>query len=531
MKRVAIYTRRSKPEEFEDEDVPAVERQRKDCEAYAKLRGWEVLDKRYDDNGYSAFKNVERPHWKTLMADVRAGRVDAVLVWKLDRAHRRLVEAAQTAELLKTHKAFMVGVVDGIDTSTIGGEMMFKLMSVLAEWEPQQQSMRLKRTELEAAREGKRHRGGNRMFGFTEDGLRHNKKEAAIIVDLVDRLLSGDAMSRIVKDLDRDGVRGAGTKKKGADGKKHLVRGPFTVSSLKYILKSPALAGVRGYNPDPGSDRFDGLLIYMNAEWEPIIDFSRWVRVIKLFQYDLVPTGDRDPDAPTYRMVRTGQVGRGRVTVPEASLLAGLLVSSKSGDGLVKGKRKPKQLYVCRNPRDGTAIGAEDLDRYVAGFVKDLVVGGHIVGGGPSMTDLEAARREVLERQTNLLQMMMSGEWSREAVEAANVELAAQLRAAEAAIQAAQAKLSVSLMDEMLSTDDWWDQATVVERREVVRAHVKRIVVKPADRQFSRAPWFERVMSRVEIEWHDHVDVDRLSAEYLRHFDDVEGVHDYGSDS
>lgn len=94
MKRCAIYTRKS-VEEGLDAEFNTLEAQRKYCEAYvANQPGWLALPERYDDGGYSG-GNMNRPAMKRLLADVDAGKVDVIVVYKVDRLSRSIVDFAK----------------------------------------------------------------------------------------------------------------------------------------------------------------------------------------------------------------------------------------------------------------------------------------------------------------------------------------------------------------------------------------------------------------------------------------------------
>ncbi len=95
-KRCAIYTRKSTTNGLEQE-FNSLDAQREACEAYARSQGWTVVDGRYDDGGFTG-ANVERPAFQRLLADVDAKRVDVVVVYKVDRLSRSLLDFAKVMD-------------------------------------------------------------------------------------------------------------------------------------------------------------------------------------------------------------------------------------------------------------------------------------------------------------------------------------------------------------------------------------------------------------------------------------------------
>ena len=111
--RCAIYTRKSTEEGLEQE-FNTLDAQRESAEAYIasqKAEGWACLPDRYDDGGYTG-GNMERPAVQRLMADIQAGGVDCVVVYKVDRLSRSLMDFARMMETFEKHKISFVSVTD-----------------------------------------------------------------------------------------------------------------------------------------------------------------------------------------------------------------------------------------------------------------------------------------------------------------------------------------------------------------------------------------------------------------------------------
>lgn len=109
--RCAIYTRKS-TEEGLNQEFNSLDAQREACEAYIKSQknlGWSCSQKRYDDGGFTG-ANMERPAMKRLMADIEAGQIDVVVVYKVDRLSRSLLDFARIIELFEKRKISFVSV-------------------------------------------------------------------------------------------------------------------------------------------------------------------------------------------------------------------------------------------------------------------------------------------------------------------------------------------------------------------------------------------------------------------------------------
>src|ERR1041385_4241075 len=116
--RCAVYTRKSTEEGLEME-FNSLDAQREACKAYVtsqKAEGWVLVPDRYDDGGYSG-GNLERPALKRLMADIEARRVDIVVVYKIDRLTRSLMDFSRLIEVLDRNSVTFVSVTQAFNTT------------------------------------------------------------------------------------------------------------------------------------------------------------------------------------------------------------------------------------------------------------------------------------------------------------------------------------------------------------------------------------------------------------------------------
>ena len=135
IKRCAIYTRKStEPLDYEFNSLDA---QRESAENYIKsqkINGWELLPDHYDDGGYSG-GNMERPALKRLLADVEAGRkIDIIVIYKMDRLSRSLLDFMKLTEMLEQHNVSFVSVTQDINTSTSSGRMMLNILMTFGQF-------------------------------------------------------------------------------------------------------------------------------------------------------------------------------------------------------------------------------------------------------------------------------------------------------------------------------------------------------------------------------------------------------------
>lgn len=125
--RCAIYTRKSTEEGLEQE-FNSLQAQREACEAYIKSQkheNWQLLPTEYDDGGYSG-GNMERPALKRLLSDIRSGLVDIIVVYKIDRLTRSLMDFSKIVEVLDKHNASFVSITQHFNMTTSYGAAHIK---------------------------------------------------------------------------------------------------------------------------------------------------------------------------------------------------------------------------------------------------------------------------------------------------------------------------------------------------------------------------------------------------------------------
>jgi len=131
-KRCAIYTRKSTTNGLEQE-FNSLDAQRESCEAYARSQGWELVEHRYDDGGFTG-ANTERPAFQRLLADVDAKRVDVVVVYKVDRLSRSLLDFAKVMDRFDQAGVAFVSVTQNFSTADAMGRLTLNVLMSFADY-------------------------------------------------------------------------------------------------------------------------------------------------------------------------------------------------------------------------------------------------------------------------------------------------------------------------------------------------------------------------------------------------------------
>lgn len=194
--RVAIYIRVSTQEQAQE--GYSIEIQTERLTSYCKAKDWAIYDV-YTDPGFSG-SNTQRPALQKLFADIDAGRIDCVLVYKLDRLSRSQKDTLYMIEdVFLAHNVDFVSVQENFDTSSSFGRAMIGILSVFAQLEREQIKERMAMGRIGRAQAGFFHGGGYRPFGYDyEDSrLTINPAEAIIVRDVYAMFLAGMPMTRI----------------------------------------------------------------------------------------------------------------------------------------------------------------------------------------------------------------------------------------------------------------------------------------------------------------------------------------------
>jgi DNA invertase Pin-like site-specific DNA recombinase len=207
-KRCAIYTRKSS-EEGLDQDFNSLDAQREACEAYIlsqKHEGWICLCEMYDDGGISG-GTLERPALKRLLDDIAAGRVDAVVVYKVDRLTRSLGDFAKIVDAFDTHSVSFVSVTQAFNTTTSMGRLTLNMLLSFAQFEREVTGERI-RDKIAASKKKGLWMGGTVPLGYdvNERKLVVNDAEAETVRHIYRRYVDLGSVRVLKEALDRDGI-------------------------------------------------------------------------------------------------------------------------------------------------------------------------------------------------------------------------------------------------------------------------------------------------------------------------------------
>ena len=164
--RCAIYTRKSTEEGLEQE-FNSLQAQREACEAYIKSQKhehWALLPTEYDDGGYSG-GNMERPALKRLLLDVQNGIVDIIVVYKIDRLTRSLMDFSKIVEVLDKHNASFVSITQHFNTTTSMGRLTLNMLLSFAQFEREVTGERI-RDKISASKKKGMWMGGKPPLGY-----------------------------------------------------------------------------------------------------------------------------------------------------------------------------------------------------------------------------------------------------------------------------------------------------------------------------------------------------------------------------
>src|SRR5437899_2466038 len=235
--RCAIYTRKSTEYNLELA-FNSLDAQREACEAYIKSQaheGWRLIPDRYDDGAFSG-ASLERPALQQLLADVRAGTIDIVLVYKVDRLTRSLADFAKLIELFDAHGVSFVSVTQSFNTSSSMGRLTLNVLLSFAQFERELIGERV-RDKIAASKRRGIWVGGPVPLGYAaiDKKIVVIPAEAETVRTIFERYLDLGSIRTLAADLDRRGIR---SKLRERSNGRTIGGGTFGVGALAYLLKN-----------------------------------------------------------------------------------------------------------------------------------------------------------------------------------------------------------------------------------------------------------------------------------------------------
>jgi len=270
--KCAIYTRKSTERGLEQE-FNTLDAQREACLAYItsqKSEAWTPVHHLYDDGGYSG-GSMDRPALNLLLEDIRAGKINIVVVYKIDRLTRSLTDFAKLVEVFDRYGVSFVSVTQSFNTTTSMGRLTLNVLLSFAQFEREVIGERI-RDKVAASKKKGMWMGGHPMLGYdiVERQLIVNKVEAETIRSIFDGYLEFGTVARLQAYLEATGVTSKSWVSKS--GRKHVGQ-PYGCGALHHLLCNPVYTGCIGHKGE----------IYQ-GQHEAIIPREQWQQVQDMLQ-------------------------------------------------------------------------------------------------------------------------------------------------------------------------------------------------------------------------------------------------------
>ena len=240
--RCAIYSRKSTEEGLE-QDFNSLDAQREACEAYItsqKAEGWIALRERYDDGGYSG-GTLDRPALKRLLADIEESRIDIVVVYKIDRLSRSLMDFAKLVDVFDRRSVTFVSVTQSFNTTNSMGRLTLNVLLSFAQFEREVTGERI-RDKIAASKRKGIWMGGNPPLGYdvADRKLIVNEAEAKTVRHIFGRFLELDSVGLLTADLEKSGIV---SKQRVFQSGKQSGGRPISTSALHSLLANRTYLG------------------------------------------------------------------------------------------------------------------------------------------------------------------------------------------------------------------------------------------------------------------------------------------------
>ena len=271
--RCVIYARLS----VTKEESVSIERQLHSCRSYAQARGWVVVGEFVDD-GVSATANrpEERRGWAGLLSQ---GGFEAVVIWKVDRLARRVLDFLHADEALQQRGAGLIAVDDPIDMTSPQGRAFAVMLAVFGEMEAEAIRARVRAARAQLLKDG-RWPGGGIPYGYLSspnpDGpgrtLVKDPDRIDWLAEAVGMALRGVTVNAIARWLTTEGAPVPGNRQTHRE----TVAPAWSRQTVDGLMRNPILAGMRPYNPGRGrkATRVDPFAVVRDAAGDPVIDES-----------------------------------------------------------------------------------------------------------------------------------------------------------------------------------------------------------------------------------------------------------------
>ena len=366
-KRVAIYCRVSTVEQAEE--GYSIDEQNLKIREYCEREGHEIYNL-YEDRGISGKNITNRPGIKQLLHDATENKFDLVIVWKLNRISRKLLDILNIVELLNKHNIAFRSLTENFETETPSGKLQLNIMGAIGEFERETIAENVKMGLLARAKEGRWNGGivlGYDIVEIPNEGkkrkntrLEINEKEANTVRRIFELYSQGYGYKAVVNRVNKEGYKTKRNKQ-------------FAVSTVKEILQNPIYIGKIRYNvrQDWSKKRRNNINanpILSDGQHEPIIDMQTWNKVqVILKERSKKHNKVYDSEFPLTGILKCPVCGAG-------------MTISRSTSRRKDGTKKVLEYYSCGNWKNkGTAvcnsnsIRVEVADEYVLNKIMTLI--------------------------------------------------------------------------------------------------------------------------------------------------------------
>ena len=468
--RCAIYTRKSTDEGL-NQEFNSLDAQRESAEAFIKSQvaeGWVALPEKYDDGGFSG-GNMDRPAMKRLMVDIQAGKVDCIVVYKVDRLSRSLMDFSRIMETLDKHGCSFVSVTQQFNTTHSMGRLTLNILLSFAQFEREIIAERT-RDKMGAARRKGKWVGGHPIIGYDIDRTARrlvvNPKEAEIVRGIYSIYQEKESVLETLREVN---ARGWERKRWLTLGNHMKGGGPWDKNNLYNLLTNIVYSGRVAY----GGQIYPG-------EHEALVDESVWEKVQSI-------------------MKSNGKSGTTRNTTDAA--LRGILYCGHCNVPMLhtfttKNKTRRYRYYMCmraqkRGPETCPTciLPAGEIEGFVAGRIR--AIGSDSVLLGDTVAKVrEHAQDCVLKAEkrlsdANTVIRKLQSEVAKSVGDSTSLEeLTSRLRDAERELKAAETEVAHAsadtptenqIQESLQSFAPVWDVMSAAERARSLSLILERV--------------------------------------------------------
>ncbi len=383
--RCAIYTRKSL-EDGLDQQFNSLDAQRESAEAYIRSQlseGWIALPDRYDDGGVSG-ATIERPALQRLMNDIEAGKVDCIVVYKVDRLSRSLMDFSKLMEVLDRKQVAFVSVTQQFNTANSMGRLTLNILLSFAQFEREVIAERV-RDKFAASKLKGMWMGGMPPLGYDlrDKKLFINEEEAELVKYIYARFLKLGSATKLCEELRAKGMKTKSWRKKNGEWREGA---PITANYIRYILNCRTYIGEVKYKTK-----------HYQGQHAAIIDVDTFNKVQSIFK-EVTP-----------------QVRAGRARAKTPAPLKGIIKCGCCGNAMTptfvkKKSNKHYRYYTCMNAQKAgykscpvKSIPAGEMEKITYAKLRDFMKSPEIISQAVQQNEDASLDEEQIIKSFNAL--------------------------------------------------------------------------------------------------------------------------------